>query len=161
MKRYVQRRVSECSRVLIINPTWKQPKCSAVSKTINKLYLHPGNRLVLSKVTTWQESQNIMLGERRLESKEYIVYNSTNDALELTHGDRHQKMVGCGLGGRHWIYSRGQREKVNFWVMEGFCFLGLVRVYEYSWPLAMPTPSEGSAFIDSINHGLKILKIYP
>lgn len=31
------------------------------------------------------------------------------------------------VGRRHWIYCRGQREKVNFWVMEGFCFLGLVR----------------------------------
>ena len=46
-----------------------------------------------------QEAQKHHVGWEKNETKEYIVYNSINDTLELTHGDRHQKMVGWGLGG--------------------------------------------------------------
>ena len=46
-----------------------------------------------------EEAQKHHVGWEKNETKEYIAYNSTNDTLELTHGDRHQKMVGWGLGG--------------------------------------------------------------
>lgn len=46
-----------------------------------------------------QESQIHYVERKKTETKEYIVYDSVNERLELIPGDRHQKVIICGLGG--------------------------------------------------------------
>lgn len=46
-----------------------------------------------------QESQMQYVERKKTETKEHIVYDSVSDRLELIPGDRHQKVIVCGLGG--------------------------------------------------------------
>lgn len=92
-----------------------------------------------------QNLQNITSSERRLRTKEYMVYDDINDSLGLTHNDRHQKVVSWGLGGGSEFTGGARGTEATFGVMKMFCILIWVtlQMYAYSQPPPHPHPIRG------------------